>query len=101
MGTTDSEHAWPIAPNLFEQDFTATRPKEKWGADISYVWAREGWLYPAVAIDLFSRRVVGRPTADRLHRDLAVSALRRALEIRCHRHRRRDRSEQPAKIRRF
>jgi putative transposase len=81
--TTDSEHTWPIAPNLLEQDFTATRPDEKWGADISYVWTREGWLYLAVVIDLFSRRVVGWSTADRLHRDLALSALRRALAIRC------------------
>ena len=81
--TTDSEHAWPIAPNLLEQDFTATRPDEKWGADISYVWTREGWLYLAVVVDLFSRRVVGWATADRLHRDLALSALRRALAIRC------------------
>jgi putative transposase len=80
--TTDSEHARPIAPNLLEQDFTATRVDEKWGADISYVWTREGWLYLAVVIDLFSRRVVGWATADRLHRDLAVSALRRALAIR-------------------
>jgi putative transposase len=80
--TTDSAHAWPVAPNLLEQDFAATRPDEKWGADISYVWTREGWLYLAVVIDLFSRRVVGWATADRLHRDLALSALRRALAIR-------------------
>jgi len=80
--TTDSEHAWPVAPNLLEQDFTATRPDEKWGADISYVWTREGWLYLAVVIDLFSRRVVGWATAERLHRDLTLSALRRALAIR-------------------
>lgn len=80
--TTDSEHAWPVAPNLLEQDFTATRADEKWGADISYVWTREGWLYLAVVIDLFSRRVVGWATADRLHRDLALSALLQALAIR-------------------
>jgi putative transposase len=57
--TTDSQHAWPVVPNLLDQDFTATRPDEKWGADISYVWTREGWLYLAVVIDLFARRVVG------------------------------------------
>ena len=61
--TTDSQHSWPVAANLLEQDFTATRPNEKWGADISYVWTREGWLYVAVAIDLFARRVVGSPTS--------------------------------------
>jgi len=42
--TTDSHHASPVAPNLLEQDFTATGPDKKWGADISYVWTREGWL---------------------------------------------------------
>jgi hypothetical protein len=40
--TTDSEHAWPIAPNIIDQDFTATAPNQKWGVDISYVWTREG-----------------------------------------------------------
>jgi putative transposase len=80
--TTDSQHGWPVAANLLEQDFTATRPDEKWGADISYVWTREGWLYLAVVIDLFARRVVGWSTSDRLHRDLALAALRKALAIR-------------------
>ena len=80
--TTDSNHAWPIAPNLLDQDFTATAPDKKWGADISYVWTREGWLYLAVVIDLFARRVVGWATGDRLHRDLALAALRKALTMR-------------------
>ena len=77
--TTDSEHAWPVAPNLVAQDFTADGPDRKWGADISYIWTAEGWLYLAVVLDLFSRRVVGWATSDRLKRDLAVEALRRAL----------------------
>jgi len=80
--TTDSHHAWPVAPNLLDQDFTATGPDKKWGADISYVWTREGWLYLAVVIDLFARRVVGWATGERLHRDLALSALRKALAMR-------------------
>ena len=74
----DSHHAWPVAPNIIDQDFAAERPNEKWGADISYVWTREGWLYLAVVIDLFARRVVGWAVGDRLHRDLALAALRRA-----------------------
>ncbi|SMD15207.1 putative transposase [Fulvimarina manganoxydans] len=57
--TTDSHHGFPIAPNLLDQDFTATGPNQKWGVDISYIWTREGWLYLAVVIDLFARRVVG------------------------------------------
>jgi putative transposase len=80
--TTDSLHAFPIAPNLLEQDFAAERPNEKWAADISYLWTREGWLYLAVVIDLFARRVVGWAVSDRLHKELALAALRRALAVR-------------------
>ena len=80
--TTDSLHAFPVAPNLLDQDFAATGPNQKWGANISYVWTREGWLYLAVVIDLFARRVVGWMTSDRLHKELALSALRRAIVIR-------------------
>lgn len=80
--TTDSRHAFSVAPNLLDQDFAATGPNQKWGADISYVWTREGWLYLAVVIDLFARRVVGWATSDRLHKELALSALRRAVAVR-------------------
>jgi putative transposase len=80
--TTDSLHAFPVAPNLLDQDFSAERPGEKWGADISYVWTREGWLYLAVVMDLYARRVVGWAVSDRLHKELALAALRRALAIR-------------------
>lgn len=62
--TTDSQHAFPVAPNILDQDFAATRPNQKWGVDISYVWTREGGLYLAVVIDLFSRRVVGWAVGD-------------------------------------
>jgi putative transposase len=54
--TTDSHHAWPIAPNLLDQDFSAEGLNQKWGSDISYIWTREGWLYLAVVIDLFARK---------------------------------------------
>jgi len=81
--TTDSNHHWPVARNVIDQDFAAAEPDQKWGVDISYVWTREGWLYLAVIIDLFARRVVGWATGDRLHRDLALAALRKALIIRC------------------
>jgi putative transposase len=80
--TTDSHHAFPIAPNLIEQDFSAERPNQKWNADISYVWTGEGWLYLAVVLDLFARRVVGWAVSDRLHKELALAALRRALVVR-------------------
>ena len=80
--TTDSHHAFPIAPNLLEQDFSAEGPNQKWAADISYVWTSEGWLYLAVVLDLFARRVVGWAVSDRLHQELALEALRKALAIR-------------------
>ena len=51
--TTDSDHAFNIAPNLLQQDFTASGPNQKWAGDITYVWTREGWVYLAVIIDLF------------------------------------------------
>nr|WP_236628158.1 IS3 family transposase [Sulfitobacter sp. HI0129] len=77
--TTDSEHAWPVAPNLLAQDFEAEQRDRKWGADIPYIWTAQGWLYLAVVLDLHSRRVVGWATSDRLKRSLAVEALRRAI----------------------
>jgi putative transposase len=80
--TTDSHDAFPVAPNLLAQDFSAARPDQKWNADLSYVWTNEGWLYLAVVLDLFARRVVGWAVSDRLHQDLAVAALRKALALR-------------------
>ncbi len=73
--TTDSHHAFPVAPSIIAQDFAATGPNQKWGVDISYIWTKEGWLYLAVVIDLFARRVVGWAVSDRLHRRLALQAL--------------------------
>ena len=77
--TTDSEHSWPVAPNLLDQVFEAEAPDQKWGVDISYIWTKEGWPYFSIVPDLFSRRVVGWTTSDRLHRALALSALKRAF----------------------
>jgi len=57
--TTDSHHAWPIAPNIIDGDFTAEGPAKKWSVDISYIWTNEGWLYLAVVMDLYSRRIIG------------------------------------------
>ena len=59
--TTDSTHAFPVAPNLLGRDFTASAPDRVWLADLTYIWTAEGWLYLAVVLDLFSRRVVGWP----------------------------------------
>ena len=80
--TTDSDHGNPIADNLLARDFTATGPNQKWVSDITYIDTDEGWLYLAVLIDLFSRRVVGWSTADHLKADLVCEATRRALRQR-------------------
>jgi len=52
--TTDSEHDWPIAPNILDRTFTTEKPDQAWVADITYISTHEGWLYLAVIIDLFS-----------------------------------------------
>src|SRR6187397_1719601 len=57
--TTDSRHAFPIAPNLLERNFTAEAPDRVWLADLTYIWTAQGWLYLAVVLDLYTRRVVG------------------------------------------
>lgn len=72
--TTDSRHAHPVAPNLLARDFTADAPDRKWAADITYVATAEGWLYFAVVLDLFSRRVVGHACGATLATDLVGEA---------------------------
>ena len=57
--TTDSNQKFNIAPNLQDRNFTANEPNQKWAADISYIWMRQGWLYLAVILDLDSRRLIG------------------------------------------
>ena len=80
--TTDSNHSFNIAPNLLNRNFTADRPNQKWVVDISYVWTREGWLYLAVVLDLYSRRVIGWAVSNRMKRDLAIRALNMATALR-------------------
>lgn len=80
--TTDSNHHHPIAPNVLDQDFACDGPDQKWGADISYIWTSEGWLYLAIVLDLYSRRIVGWATSDRLKKGLATTALSKAIAIR-------------------
>ena len=80
--TTDSDHGGPVAPNVLDQDFTTEGPDEKWGVDISYVWTAEGWLYLAIVLDLYSRKIVGWAISDRMKRGLAMDALRRAIILR-------------------
>ena len=80
--TTDSNHKFNIAPNVLNRDFTASHPNQKWVVDISYIWTREGWLYLAVVIGLYSRRVIGWSVSNRMKRDLAIRALDMAVALR-------------------
>jgi putative transposase len=77
--TTDSKHSFPIAPNVLERDFTALGPDQAWVTDITFLWTTQGWLYLAVILDLFSRRVVGWATSRNVDRHLALGALDMAL----------------------
>ena len=73
--TTDSRHAFPIAPNLLERNFTAEAPDRVWLADLTYIWTAQGWLYLAAVLDLYTRRVVGWAMADHLRHELTLAAL--------------------------
>ena len=81
--TTDSNHQEPIAANRLQRDFTATRPDQKWLADITYLRLAEGWLYLAVILDCFSRRIVGWSLSRRIDAELVCAALEMALRRRC------------------
>lgn len=68
-----------IAPNLLDRQFVATAPNQSWVADFTYIWTAEGWLYFAVVLDLFSRRVVGWSMNDQMTAQLVADALLMAL----------------------
>jgi putative transposase len=80
--TTDSQHSLGVAANVLDGKFLAEAPNRKWAGDITYIWTAEGWLYLAVVIDLFSRRVVGWAVSDRMKKDLAIRALEMAIHLR-------------------
>jgi transposase InsO family protein len=80
--TTDSNHSQPIAPNLLARNFATTEPNRAWVADVTYVETADGWLYLAVIIDLFSRRIVGWSTSALNDRWLALDALHAATKSR-------------------
>ena len=77
--TTDSQHRFPVAPNVLMRDFDVEAPNTAWVTDITYIATREGWLYLAVILDLFSRRVVGYAMSERIDRALVLDALGKAL----------------------
>ncbi len=77
--TTDSKHRFPVAPNILMRDFDVDTPNTAWVTDITYIATLEGWLYLAVILDLFSRRVVGFAMSERIDRALVLEALHKAL----------------------
>lgn len=80
--TTNSNHAYPIADNKLDQQFDVTSPNRVWSSDITYIATAEGWLYLAVVLDLFSRKIVGWSMQPTLHRQLVLNALDMALKRR-------------------
>jgi len=77
--TTDSKHTMPVAENLLDREFEVDRPNTVWTSDISSIWTREGWMYLAVVLDLFSRRIVGWAMDKRMKRQLVIDALEMAI----------------------
>ena len=80
--TTDSRKSFSPAPNVLGRQFTVDKPNQKWVSDVTYIATREGWLYLAVVLDLYSRKVVGWSMSNRLTSELAQRAMRYAIEQR-------------------
>ena len=80
--TTDSHHPWPVADNVLNRDFNPQRPNQAWVSDITYVWTVQGWLYLAVVMDLYSRRIVGWCMDTTLSQALVIRALIMAINLR-------------------
>lgn len=77
--TTNSNHKLPVSPNLLQQKFSADKPNEKFVSDITYIWTKEGWLYLATVMDLYSRMIVGWSMSERMTTTLVIDALQMAL----------------------
>ena len=80
--TTDSKHQLPVAENVLNRGFSPEAPNQAWGTDITYLWTQEGWIYLAVVIDLYSRRVVGWSMDRRMKKALVIRALMMAINLR-------------------
>jgi putative transposase len=77
--TTDSDHTLPISENILDRKFTIGMPNKAWVADITYIATKEGWLYLAGVLDLYSRRIVGWAMGSRISRHLVERALWMAI----------------------
>ena len=76
--TTNSKHNYPVADNLVDQNFIATRPNELWTSDITYIWTKEGWLYLCVILDVFHRKIIGWSMNKNMSQDLVIAAFKQA-----------------------
>ena len=77
--TTNSNHLFPVASNLLKQDFTASAPNKKWVTDFTFIETREGWLFLAGVLDVYSRKIVGWSMSDRHDTEFVQTALSMAL----------------------
>ena len=77
--TTDSKHSYPVAPNLLQRRFEASRPDQIWVGDMTYLSAGSQWLYLALLMDVFSRRIVGWAVSHRIDEQLALKTWQRAV----------------------
>ena len=77
--TTNSKHKLPVANNLLNQNFEVKHPNKVWTGDITYIWTKKGWLYLAVVLDLYSRRVVGWHVDKNMTKELVIKALNQAV----------------------
>ena len=82
VSTTDSRHTLPVAENVLDRQFDVAEPNRAWVSDITYIRTAQGWLYLAVVLDLYSRRVVGWSMAPTMPAGLVMSALTMALQQR-------------------
>jgi len=80
--TTNSNHKLPLFENLLERQFDVEQPNQVFASDITYIWTQEGWLYLAVVIDLYSRKVVGWSMSNRMTAQLVCDALTMAIWLR-------------------
>jgi transposase InsO family protein len=80
--TTRSKKNQRCSPDLVQRRFAAESPNRLWSSDITYIWTREGWLYLAVILDVYSRMIVGWATSSRIDTDLVCTAVTRAIYTR-------------------
>lgn len=79
---TKSNHSHSIAQNVLNREFAAEKPNQKWVSDITYIPTSEGWLYLAVVLDLFSRKVIGWAFSSSLETKIVLDALEMAKQLR-------------------